>query len=163
LKKKMRHFLTATSGRGIHAAFFMKFALGAPTVQPPIPLPDDPRITFLSTCQQMYNEGAEMNHCVGWGHVENAIRGHAYYFHFEDADGRATVCDGIVNHWKSGTGFRSTQSNHHRFTPGQPPAHRLGKEPERLAGTHSGFRARRTGPIMAKRRKPLRSKNLHSE
>lgn len=69
----------------------MKYDPNTATVQPPIPLPDDQRITFLSTCQEMYDEGAEMNHCVGWGHAENAIRGHAYYFHFEDAEGKATV------------------------------------------------------------------------
>jgi PcfJ-like protein len=69
----------------------MKFDPGTPTVQPPIPLPNDKRLTFLNTCQALYDEGAAMHHCVGWGHAENAVQSYAYYFHFEDSSGKATV------------------------------------------------------------------------
>jgi hypothetical protein len=52
------------------------------TALPPIPLPDDDRIKFLSTYEEVVNEGKEMNHCVGT-YAEKAIDGDCFLFHIE--------------------------------------------------------------------------------
>ncbi len=47
---------------------------------PPVPLPDDPAITFLRTVGDILQEGAAMHHCIA-SYAALAMRGHCYLFH----------------------------------------------------------------------------------
>lgn len=61
-----------------------------PTCAPPIPLPDDPRITFLDSVGAILEEGALMGHCVG-GYSDLATKGRCFLFHVElDGGDKAT-------------------------------------------------------------------------
>jgi hypothetical protein len=57
---------------------------------PPIPLPVDQRLRFLSSEDDFLTEGTRMHHCVGT-YFSSAVEGDGYFFHFEDEDGAATV------------------------------------------------------------------------
>jgi hypothetical protein len=47
---------------------------------PPVPLPDDPAITFLRSVGDILQEGAAMHHCIA-SYAALAMRGHCYLFH----------------------------------------------------------------------------------
>jgi hypothetical protein len=61
-----------------------------PTRRPPVPLPDDPRITFLSTVGAVLEEGDRMRHCVG-SYARRAATGGCYLFHVDYRGEQATV------------------------------------------------------------------------
>jgi hypothetical protein len=63
---------------------------GMPTRRPPVPLPDDPRITFLSTVGAVLEEGDRMRHCVG-SYARRATTGGCYLFHVDYGGHEATV------------------------------------------------------------------------
>ncbi len=60
------------------------------TARPPIDPPDDERITFLSTVEEIAFEGSVMNNCVA-SYARRAVRGHSLLFHVEHNRGAATV------------------------------------------------------------------------
>jgi hypothetical protein len=60
------------------------------TALPPVPLPADPRITFLPNLAAVFAEGAAMGHCVAM-RGPSAVAGSAFLFHAEDRYGQATV------------------------------------------------------------------------
>lgn len=57
---------------------------------PPIGLPEDPEIKFLSCGEELEREGAEMNHCVA-SYVYSASKGDCYLFSYAGKHGRATI------------------------------------------------------------------------
>lgn len=60
-------------------------ALGGPeqaTELPPIPLPDDPGITFLDTVGALLHEGRRMSHCIA-SRARAAVAGECFLFHIE--------------------------------------------------------------------------------
>lgn len=59
-------------------------------VVPPIPLPQDNRIKFLATGQDLMNESIEMNHCVR-SYIKYASSGDCYLFSVAKDGERATV------------------------------------------------------------------------
>jgi hypothetical protein len=57
----------------------------------PIPAPADPRITYLSSGQMLYDEGVAMRHCC-FSYHWHCADGRSYIFSFKDEElGRATV------------------------------------------------------------------------
>jgi len=64
--------------------------LNVQTIEPPIPLPRDSRVTFLATIGDILKEGVEMDHCVAT-RAPKALAGASYIFHVEDAGQTATV------------------------------------------------------------------------
>ena len=63
-----------------------------PTAQPPIPLPTDPHVRFLSRVSEISEEGRVMKHCVGSrSYIEKAVNGSCYIFHLDYQDQTATV------------------------------------------------------------------------
>jgi len=58
--------------------------------KPTIELPDDPRIKFLATVQDILNEAQDMNHCIN-GYVKYAMRGDCYLFHVEYKGEHASI------------------------------------------------------------------------
>ena len=63
-----------------------------PTAQPPIPLPTDPHVRFLSRVSDISEEGRVMDHCVGSRiYIEKAVNGSCYIFHLDYQDQAATV------------------------------------------------------------------------
>ena len=75
-------------------------------VRPPIGVPEDRGIRFLSTRQEIVDEGRRMQHCIGARAVE-AVDGNAFFFHVEhegcqasaqvDASGRVVEVRGPAN------------------------------------------------------------------
>lgn len=61
-----------------------------PVQRPPIPPPEHPGITFLSTSTQIFREGANMHHCVAT-RIPYARDGRAYLFHVDHGGARATI------------------------------------------------------------------------
>lgn len=61
-----------------------------PTQKPPIELPKNPKIRFLSTVGEMCHESETMQHCVS-SYCPIAIRGGSFYFHVEHDGEMATV------------------------------------------------------------------------
>jgi hypothetical protein len=57
---------------------------------PPIELPINDKIKFLSTVGEIFAEGDNMSHCVS-GYTNNAVNGHCYLFHADYAGEQATV------------------------------------------------------------------------
>lgn len=64
--------------------------LNVQTIEPPIPLPRDSRVTFLATIGDILKEGVEMDHCVAT-RAPKALSGASYIFHVEYAGETATV------------------------------------------------------------------------
>ena len=60
------------------------------TAQPPIPLPNNPHITFLDTYKSVVAEGDHMEHCVA-GYANGAVSGQYYLFHIDYNDTEATA------------------------------------------------------------------------
>lgn len=60
------------------------------TAAPPIPLPQDPNVRFLSTAREVCEEGTQMNNCVA-SYAGRAARGSCYLFHVSHAGAEATV------------------------------------------------------------------------
>lgn len=60
------------------------------TKLPPIALPDDPKIRFLSSYKDVENEGRHMGHCVE-SYAESAVLGKCYLFHVDHNGEEATV------------------------------------------------------------------------
>ncbi len=60
------------------------------TEAPPIPLPQDPNVRFLSTAREVCEEGTQMNNCVA-SYAGRAARGSCYLFHVSHAGAEATV------------------------------------------------------------------------
>lgn len=52
------------------------------TKLPPIPLPENDNIRFLSTFEEVAKEGEEMGHCIA-SYARSAIKGECYLFHVE--------------------------------------------------------------------------------
>jgi hypothetical protein len=61
-----------------------------PTQVPPIPLPEEPNIRFLSDVEEVCEEGLKMNNCVA-SYARGAVQGLCYLFHVSHADEEATV------------------------------------------------------------------------
>jgi hypothetical protein len=61
-----------------------------PTETPPIPLPEDPNVRFLSSVEEVCEEGARMNNCVA-SYARSAVRGLCYLFHVDHAGTEATI------------------------------------------------------------------------
>ena len=75
------------------------YTLETPTSAPPIELPDNEHVTFLSVAGAVWEEGKEMKHCVG-SYAQQAVKGSSYLFHVEYEEDIATVevtYDGRVN------------------------------------------------------------------
>jgi PcfJ-like protein len=69
-----------------------RFGPEKPTAPPPIPLPADPHVRFLSRVNEISEEGRVMKHCVGSrSYVEKAVNGACYIFHTDYQDQAATV------------------------------------------------------------------------
>jgi hypothetical protein len=64
--------------------------LSMPTRLPPVALPEDARIVFLSTVGAVVDEGVRMRHCVG-SYARRAVTGGCYLFHVEYRGTSATV------------------------------------------------------------------------
>jgi len=65
----------------------------AEAVLPPIPLPDDPNISFLKDVKAIRTEGKKMYHCIA-GYSQNAIQGEVYLFHVDlDGDEASVMVD----------------------------------------------------------------------
>jgi hypothetical protein len=60
------------------------------TARPPIEVPDDPRIRFLSSVEEVVEEGRLMNNCVA-SYASYAVRGSSLLFHVEKDGEPATV------------------------------------------------------------------------
>jgi hypothetical protein len=61
-----------------------------PTEAPPILLPEDPNVRFLSSVEEVCEEGARMNNCVA-SYASRAVRGLCYLFHVAHAGAEATI------------------------------------------------------------------------
>ena len=61
-----------------------------PVKSPPIELPEDPHLTFLSTVGEIYHEGVRMQHCVAQL-TPRALSGESYLFHCEYENSEATI------------------------------------------------------------------------
>lgn len=61
-----------------------------PMATPPIPLPTDPYVTFLSTAQEVAIEGSEQGHCVAT-YIPKAKNGNCYLFSIKYKGTRATA------------------------------------------------------------------------
>jgi PcfJ-like protein len=69
-----------------------RFGPEKPTAPPPIQLPTDRHIRFLSRVSEVSEEGRVMKHCVGSRrYVEKAVNGSCYIFHLDYLDQAATV------------------------------------------------------------------------
>ncbi|MDP2345540.1 MAG: hypothetical protein Q8O67_31645 [Deltaproteobacteria bacterium] len=64
--------------------------VGATLPPPPLPLPVDEPLIFLSTTEALIHEGEDMEHCVA-GRMNAALRGEAFLFHYVGGDGGATI------------------------------------------------------------------------
>lgn len=105
--------------------------LGIKTEAPPIPLPEIPGVTFLSTLREVYREASLMKHCVV-NCLASALSGHSFLFHCDYKGHHATVqvaADG-----------RILQAN----GPYNVPNPAVGFAANRLAQWGSGLRAQRT-------------------
>jgi hypothetical protein len=60
------------------------------TAQPPIPLPDMPGVTFLTTVEAVCEEGTEMRHCIA-SYARGAVEGRYHLFHVTHEGEHATV------------------------------------------------------------------------
>jgi hypothetical protein len=58
--------------------------------RPPIPPPDDERIAFLSTVEEIVEEGQRMNNCIA-SYAQRAVRGNSLLFHVEKDGEGATI------------------------------------------------------------------------
>ena len=63
---------------------------GTPTKYPPIPLPKDPRVTFLDTVGAICDEARHMGHCVA-RYAERAVAGGCFLFHVQHGEQGATI------------------------------------------------------------------------
>jgi hypothetical protein len=61
-----------------------------PTEPPPIPVPQDPSVRFLSDVKDVCDEGILMNNCVA-SYAGGAARGTSYLFHVSHAGEEATI------------------------------------------------------------------------
>lgn len=61
-----------------------------PTALPPIPLPEIEGVKFLSTVQEVFDEGANMKHCIS-SYAERARKGQCYLFHVEKNKLQASI------------------------------------------------------------------------
>lgn len=61
-----------------------------PVVQPRIPLPSLPGVTFLGSVGAIAEEGERMGHCIAT-RSEDALRGRCYLFHIDHQNERASV------------------------------------------------------------------------
>lgn len=62
----------------------------AKTALPPIDLPDNKHIKFLSTADAVLEEGKQMGHCIS-SYLQNAIEGRSYLFHVDYKNTTASV------------------------------------------------------------------------
>jgi hypothetical protein len=62
----------------------------ADDVAPPIPPPEDPNVRFLSSVEEVCEEGARMNNCVA-SYTRSAVPGICYLFHVSNAGEQATI------------------------------------------------------------------------
>jgi len=63
------------------------------TKLPPVDLPEQPEIRFLSTVQEVIDEGTLMSHCIG-RYAREAVQGKCYLFHTElGGDKASTMVD----------------------------------------------------------------------
>lgn len=60
------------------------------TKVPPIPLPEEKGISFLSTVKDVADEGKNMNHCIA-SYIRSAVNGDCYLFHCEKDKEHASV------------------------------------------------------------------------
>jgi PcfJ-like protein len=92
-----------------------RFGPEKPTALPPIPLPTDPHVRFLSRVNEISEEGRVMKHCVGSrSYVEKAVNGACYIFHTDYQDQAATV---EVDRWGNVVQAQGT-SNHNNAAAG---------------------------------------------
>jgi len=61
-----------------------------PTETPPIPVPEDPNVRFLSSVKEVCEEGTRMNSCVA-SYASRAAGGSCYLFHVTHAGEEATI------------------------------------------------------------------------
>jgi hypothetical protein len=114
--------------------FSPRFDEQTQTALPPIPLPENPHITFLANVQAVYREGTTMQHCIA-SYAGDAVQGQCYLFHVDyqgttastmiDAYGRMVQSFGphnvtnvasrygaqMLGSW--GMGFRSSSQSSH--------------------------------------------------
>ncbi|MDP8952549.1 MAG: PcfJ domain-containing protein, partial [Actinomycetota bacterium] len=67
-----------------------KLGRHTPTEAPPIPVPRDPNVLFLSDVRDVCGEGVKMNNCVA-SYARRAAGGRCYLFHVSHAGEEATV------------------------------------------------------------------------
>jgi hypothetical protein len=61
-----------------------------PTEAPPIAPPEDPNVRFLSSVEEVCEEGVRMNNCVA-SYARRAVRGLCYLFHVDHGGEEATI------------------------------------------------------------------------
>lgn len=61
-----------------------------PTARPPIPLPTDGRIEFLSSVERIHAEARTMDNCIA-SYASSAVSGHCYLFHVHYRNEHASV------------------------------------------------------------------------
>jgi PcfJ-like protein len=92
LAKKAIHWHRQDSQEQERQRALSRFGPEKPTAPPPIPLPTDPHVRFLSRVNEISDEGRVMKHCVGSrSYVEKAVNGACYIFHTDYQDQAATV------------------------------------------------------------------------
>jgi hypothetical protein len=96
-----------------------RFGPENPTAAPPVQLPTDPHVRFLSRVSEISDEGRVMNHCVGSRrYIEKAVNGTGYIFHVDYQGQAATVevdrwgnvvqAQGPSDHKNAATSYGST-------------------------------------------------------
>jgi len=70
---------------------------------PSIPLPENEHVHFLSTVEEIIDEGEQMGHCVG-GYAGRAVDGKCYLFHIIYKGKEATIEVGMSGHVIQGSG-----------------------------------------------------------
>src|SRR5262249_11461833 len=58
--------------------------------KPPVPLPEKPGVSFLSTVGEICDEGAKMHHCIA-SYAQRAVNGFCYLFHIDHDGDMASV------------------------------------------------------------------------
>jgi len=69
---------------------FKQLSDTTPTKEPPIPLPNDTHIQFLSTTGMVRSEGIAMNHCIA-SYAKDAQQGECFLFHVDYKGETASV------------------------------------------------------------------------
>lgn len=72
------------------APFGSRFDEKTQTALPPIPLLEDPHITFLADVGAVYREGQTMQHCIA-SYAGDAVQGGCYLFHIDYQDTTAST------------------------------------------------------------------------